>query len=238
MTIINHIKSRFDGIHKQLMGIYDSGKTLSSNSKGLERETFIKYFLSDVFTPQYRFGNGDVIDINGNQSGQIDIVIELPYIPSYPNIGSSDTRLYLAESVASVIEIKSNLKQQWNQVKKTADKISKLKRSAYGSGMFYENATPTYVPLFVVGYTGGWKKLDTIKTKIKETQVEGILIIDRLTFVSSETLGMTFDDTSLSLYAFIACLHRYTSILDTRLRDTPYEYLKQIVSIRNSQQTS
>jgi hypothetical protein len=37
-------------------------------------------------------------------SGQLDIVIELPFLPSFPTPGANE-RLYLAESVALAIEV-------------------------------------------------------------------------------------------------------------------------------------
>jgi hypothetical protein len=41
-------------------------------------------------------------------SGALDIVVEFPFLPSFPAPGG-DERLYLAESVALAIEVKSDL---------------------------------------------------------------------------------------------------------------------------------
>ncbi len=227
MNKLNQIESRFDGIHKQLLGTYEAGKCLSSSSKGYERENFINNFLSDVLTPQYRFGNGDAIDTYGNKSGQLDIVIEYPYIPSIPVVGSANTRLYLAEGIACVIEVKSNIADQWNQFKQTADKLSKLKRySRHVPGI--GEPIQDKIPLFAVGYTG-WKKLATMKRKLKETKVDGILIIDQPAFVSTDYPTHSyceFQDSLLALWGFIICLHDYASTFTTKLQVIPGQYME------------
>ncbi len=79
---------------------------MSDSSKGSEREHFIDLFLKEVFPPSYRFGTGDALDSAGNKSGQLDVVVELTFFPSLPALGGG-SRLYLAEGVAAVIEVKS-----------------------------------------------------------------------------------------------------------------------------------
>ena len=69
-----------NSIQQMLVSAYAAGSSMSAATKGTERETFIDTFLSQAFTPQYRFGSGDAIDQNGNQSGQLDVVIEYPLV--------------------------------------------------------------------------------------------------------------------------------------------------------------
>ena len=95
----NHIVKRLAGIQGQLISAHAGGGELSSATKGNEREQFIDLFLSQVFPPIYRFGTGDIIDSNGNKSGQLDVVIEYPFVPSLPLVGGKP-RLYLAEGVS------------------------------------------------------------------------------------------------------------------------------------------
>src|SRR5690242_12312013 len=102
---------------------------MSSASKGEERASFIDSFLANVLPPIYRFGSGDCTDTSGHRSGQLDVVVEYPFAPSPPSVaGSSPTRLYLAESVAAVIEVKSNIAAQWRQAAETAAKLAPLRR--------------------------------------------------------------------------------------------------------------
>ena len=50
-------------------------------NKGTNGEYIVRDFLRDYFPPQYRFGNGEVIDSKGRQSGQVDIIITNKYHP-------------------------------------------------------------------------------------------------------------------------------------------------------------
>ena len=52
--------------------MYQSNVSLSSSTKGTERELFVDEFLSKVLPPIYRFGTGDVTDLAGNKSGQLN----------------------------------------------------------------------------------------------------------------------------------------------------------------------
>ena len=99
---------------------------MSSAFKGTEREIFVTNVLSQVFPPHFRFTSGDIVDSNGNQTGQVDVVLEKPRGYSFPlaNIGP---RLFLAENAAAVIEVKSNLSDQWDEVTSTAEKLSAIR---------------------------------------------------------------------------------------------------------------
>jgi hypothetical protein len=92
-----YIVDRLTGIHQMLMGAHRAGKPMSSSSKGSEREAFVDLFLSQVLTPQFRFGSGDATDQEGRRSGQLDVVVEYPFVPSLPIVGSMKPRLYLVE---------------------------------------------------------------------------------------------------------------------------------------------
>ena len=109
------------------MAHHRASTKLPNASKGLERETLVREFLSRVFPYPYRFGSGAVTDASGRISGQLDVVVEFPFFPSFPTPGG-DQRLYLAESVAYVIEVKSNLSSQGKQVEETAEKLRRLNR--------------------------------------------------------------------------------------------------------------
>jgi hypothetical protein len=115
-----YVVQRLMGMQSILNGVHQSGGGLSSATIGQERAAFIDQFLSGVLPPIYRFGSGDATDAAGNKSGQLDVVVEYPFAPSLPIVGAGQSRLYLAESVAAVIEVKSNLAGQWSQAVGTA----------------------------------------------------------------------------------------------------------------------
>jgi hypothetical protein len=168
---------RLEGIQETLKALHKAGNRASSATKGNDRELFINRLLKAVFPPQFRFGHGDITDLSGKISGQVDIVVEYPFFPSLP-MGEESSRLYLAEGVAAVIEVKSNLKNQWNQVEKTSKKLRALRRS-FGCN---DLATPCWIPLFVVAYEG-WKDEQKLEEKLEDGTVDGILVINPGLFV-------------------------------------------------------
>jgi hypothetical protein len=109
-----HLVERLTAVQDALLALHRGGGPLSSSSKGREREHFIGEFLRKVLPPVHRFGSGDIIDSAGQKSGQADIVVEHPLLPSLPHPGGK-VRMYLAESVAAVIEVKSDLSSQWGK---------------------------------------------------------------------------------------------------------------------------
>ncbi len=78
----------------------------AASNLGSNRELFQKHFLSKILPPRLSFGDGEIWDSQGNQTGQLDLVILRDDATSL-DFGGSDT--YLAEGVFAVIEIKSNL---------------------------------------------------------------------------------------------------------------------------------
>jgi hypothetical protein len=107
--INDHLRARLEGILSVLKAQGNASGSLANASKDYEREIFVQALLKDLFPPQFRLGTGTIIDSKGTPSGQIDIAIELPNVPSFP-IPPGVARIYLAEGVAAVIEVKSDLK--------------------------------------------------------------------------------------------------------------------------------
>ena len=85
----------------------------SFNREGLDKKTICGMLMSNMgmtylyakqkwesakgLPPIYRFGTGDATDSTGNKSGQLDVVVEYPFSPSLPVVGTGQSRLYLAE---------------------------------------------------------------------------------------------------------------------------------------------
>ena len=194
-----------------LLGAYAANKSLSSNTKGVERQTFIDSFLSQVLPNHFRFGTGDATDRAGARSGQLDVVVEYPFVPSLPIVGSEKTRLYLAEGISAVIEVKSDVAGQWEEVESTATQLAKLKRQ-YGSGISFGPQAPQHIPFFVVGFTG-WKGIDTLKSKLRPGFIEGVLVVDSLLFASTDPyLGITAAGTPAALWGLICAIHLASSM--------------------------
>lgn len=205
------LSTRLDGIQKSLVGMYGGGGGVSSASRGQEREQFIKTFLREVMPPGYRFGTGDAIDTHGNQSGQLDIVVEFTFLPSLPLV-SQGPRIYLAEGIAAVLEVKSNVAAQWNEVVETATRLRALRRVFQVPGFTPFGPPSETIPLFAVGYTG-WKSLDTLIEKANSGVVDGILIVDEGLFSSRKDYpnGLHVNNDSAALWALVCCLHAATT---------------------------
>jgi hypothetical protein len=181
-----HIQQRIQGIYKLLSNAFEAGALLSSASKGYEREAFISLFLSEVLPPIYRFGTGDITDAAHNndinqRSGQIDIVIEMPWAPSFPIHAGVGARLYPAEAVGIAIEVKSNIETQWAEVVQGANRLATLRQqlsgiSVDGDALQVHNITDEPIPFYAVGYDG-WKTKETISRHLQNVELDGILVI-------------------------------------------------------------
>ena len=102
---------------------------------------------------------------------------------SLPLLMGDSPRLYLAEPICAVLEIKSDICRQWDQVLETARKVRSLRRSSACliSGM--GEGLPEHIPFFAIGYEG-WKAsaavIDNLKPHGTETDsyVDGVLVIN------------------------------------------------------------
>lgn len=208
------LDARLRGLHAGLMAAYHAGSQSSSSFKGLEREIFVRRFLSQVLPPIFRFGCGDVIDTYQRRSGQIDIVIENPFFPSVPII-EDGPRLYLAEGVAAAVEVKSDVSNQWSEVVSTANKLKPLAPCPGGvTGRSTLAMADCCVPLFAVGFVG-WKRLDTVRPLLDAEAVEGVFSIENGLFCVHKKYNVddVQDDPVRALWTFLCCLHdRVTSI--------------------------
>lgn len=230
-----HIKDRLEGIRQMLMGAHHAGGSLSNASKGNEREAFINGFLSQVLPSHFRFGSGDVTDENGARSGQLDIVVEYPFVPSLPIVAGRSPRLYLAEGVVAVIEIKSNIASQRSEVERTASQLAVLSRNYdYPSGVSFGPRAGDKIPLYAVGYTG-WKEIETLKEHIKlGSGINGVLVIEHghffghYDFLDEKNNSQPFEyqaqDTPMALWGLITCIHHAGSMVTSATKNVPKRY--------------
>ena len=220
---VQAILDRLGGIQRMLVGVHQASDPLSSNSKGVEREAFINGFLREVLPSIYRFGTGDVVDLNGNKSGQLDVVVEYPFAPSLP-ITQSTPRMYLAEGVAAVIEVKSDLMKQWNEVLYTARKLQPVQADQSGARSTIGDVPPNQLPLFAVGYTG-WTTLETVTQHLANSQnLAAILVIDSGLFTAKgEYGGNPVNGSAWALWGLVTCIYRAISHLQATQTD-PFRY--------------
>jgi hypothetical protein len=213
----NELKQRLDGIRYILMAHHAAGKRLPNAAKGSERETLVREFLARVFPSPFRFGTGAIIDSDGRKSGQIDVVAEFPFFPSFPTPGAQE-RLYLAESVSFALEVKSDLTAQWDEVEKTAEAILPLRRKWNGHVGFEQgrlqlaNASTSRIPFVAIGFIGS-KKVETLEKRLRDTpeclRPDGALVLESGTYVCF-LQGSRGTDTA-GLFAFCVDAARFAT---------------------------
>jgi hypothetical protein len=229
------IEERLDGIRQILMGVHNAGRSLTTPSKGNEREAFVDHLLSQVLPRSYRLGSGEATDQYGNKSGQLDVVVEYPFVPSLSIITPDSPRLYLAEGIVAAIEVKSNLGKQWSQVESSAKKLLPVKRNyTYREGISMGPRAIEKIPLYVVGYTG-CSSLETVRNYVDETNgIYGVLVIDEGHFFGKcpyldhvgkqKELECEAESTSMALWSFITCIHYASSMITSVTKNTPIRY--------------
>lgn len=182
---------RLEAIRTILMAHHAAGVPFPNAAKGSERETLIREFFAKVHPSPTRFGSGAIIDSSGVQSGQLDIVAEFPFFPSFPTPAAGD-RMYLAESVSFVVEVKSNLESQWSQVESTTEKVRCLHRSWRGHLEFdagtlaIHDASTSRIPIVAVGFEG-FSSIEALEGRLYSTdearRPDAVLVINNGIYV-------------------------------------------------------
>ena len=213
----NELHQRLEGIRQILMAHHAAGKRLPNAAKGSERETLVREFLGRVFPSPFRFGTGAIIDCDGRTSGQVDVVAEFPFFPSFPTPGAIE-RLYLAESVSFSLEVKSDLVAQWSQVETTAEAILPLRRRWSGHLRFdrgeleLANASESRIPFLAIGFTGS-SNVETLERRLRETREsrrpDGALVLESGAYVC--LLTGTRETGTTGLFAFCVDAARFAT---------------------------
>jgi hypothetical protein len=236
---------------KQLREAAEGTQSATAPVKGHAREMFINQFLRKVMPPEFRIsGNGEAIDSSGEKSGELDVIVENSFLPSIPFFGTDgdSSRLFFCEGIASVIEIKSNLSDEWSNILAAAEKLRALNRRLIGgTQVFSGGSVVTTLPFefkgpaakelpklkphpeddlrkkvqyFVVGYHG-WKTTETIDAKLESAQpnVAGILQIDIGYFKANARFRDLSAKAQWSLLGLIDCVHRSATAIQGATAD-------------------
>ncbi|MCH8889984.1 MAG: hypothetical protein IH827_02725 [Myxococcales bacterium] len=205
-----------------LVAGHQSGAGLTPATIGTERALLLDQLLSAVLPAPYRFGTGDAIDQDGKRSGQLDIVVESPFALSLPIGAAASPRLYLAEAIAAVVEVKSDISKQWNEAVRTARNLEPLRRQLRGHA--YVGPAPTErIPFFIVAYQG-WTEAAKLREHLSGQPIDGILVIEPGAFASNEQFGSLEAAGGASLWGLICCLHQATNGLKQNTPE-PFRYV-------------
>ncbi|MDQ9128755.1 hypothetical protein RDT67_20255 [Serratia fonticola] len=228
------LNSRLDSVLKMMNANYSGVAHSPSAIKGSARANFINNYLEQVVPQGCRIStSGEIIDNKGGSTGELDIIIENGYFPNIPVVGDKSSRLFFAEGVAAVIEVKSSLQNQWNEAMHTGQRLSQVTRdvqasqaSSYNQPTFIRvsgfNSHPGMpkapvmpqdvffkkVPFFLVGYTG-WEKFETLKEKFSNANgiLTGILQLDKGYFICDDSCGGINARGPVCLMAFINAIY-------------------------------
>ena len=206
--------SRLKAIRQALVAAHQDGAAATAIS-GHVREQTVRQLILPSLPVKYRSTTGQIIDQYGMSSGQLDVIIENSHFPSIAAPSIADVRLVLAEGVSSVVEVKSTLPAQWDQVLSTRNNLRPLRRR-YREGGITRGEIPEHIPLFVLAFQG-WGQIATIRDKIDEAEIDGILVLQP----QPHFVGRIYKDEvqtgteECAIWAFTCALHfQATQIMD------------------------
>jgi hypothetical protein len=164
------------------------------------------------------------------RSGQIDLVIEYPFFPSFPLLGTSQQRLYLIESVAMAIEVKSGRRQfddaistmkRFNALRADADWLKhgepqpphepgRIRTSVRGRG--WHTSFPGRTCFAVVLYEG-WENAETLVKHCEEGDLDVALQLSPAIFHarkyrydwSTPPRPKTIEGSALAAFLCVVC---------------------------------
>lgn len=208
----NLFSKKIENIHKNMMECHRDSEKYSPTITGAEREIFNRELFQKILPINYRVGAGSIVDSEGNETGQVDAVIELPFSLSFP-ISSGENRLYLADTIGAAFEIKSDLNKQWNEAMNKVKEIKELHRTKIKNDdiVLLDNLK---IPAFIISFKGP-KNLETLYKKMANINPkdwpDGILIIEHGTFYGrAGGCDSVYEaqDPSYAILSFIACLYK------------------------------
>ncbi len=168
MNAKDALKSFSKGLFVSLQSSLEAFENMSSSSKGTGREDIVKQTLGACLPSKYSILSGDIIDTKGHSTGQIDgiTVFSSATILRSP---ISDISLVPAESAGAVLEVKSDLSNQWSEVVQKYDKVKPIFWLPINmlSTRPKDSAKRETMSFHVVALKG-YKKIETLKRKLEE----------------------------------------------------------------------
>lgn len=144
----------FQSIAENMLSEFEHTQTQIKHmgERGSEREAVVKSFLSAYLPTRYGISSGEIVDYHGATSHQCDLIIYDHY--NCPLLlAGRDVRIFPAESVLAVIEVKSVLSA--NEIDDSIGKIRDLKNLTRENGP---------IPGIIFAYKSGWKEDPIMRT--------------------------------------------------------------------------
>jgi proteasome lid subunit RPN8/RPN11 len=174
------LRDLFHGLQKQMLASLNVNREFIRHpgSKGDATEQHWIEFLRTYLPDRYKVDKAIVIDLMGNVSEQMDIVI---YDAIYtPFIFNQDGFMYIpAESVYAVFEVKQDVKGNIEYAAQKVESVRKLKRTSIGmvaSGKSLPARPLTKIIGGILTTTSSYCNNETIKAQLK--QLKGLQTLD------------------------------------------------------------
>lgn len=220
----NYFESEADSLQTQFL---QSSTTGHPNDVGGNREDILINFFNRHLPHKFKaVRGGKLFDSEGNMSNQVDVIV---YDNNVPRLGSQNNTLYLAEGVATAIEIKPELTKK--ELSKGIDNLKSIKqiKKKIGSGIVIgKYRSDVYCGIFSFKSTLSFKSiLEIINEKIgKENVIDFIVVNNKYLILRNfgewsvindtkpeekEVLRgdyLNFDDGKMNLYKFLMLVCR------------------------------
>lgn len=201
-----HLLKRLQSIQETLESQHANVESLPDARQGWQSKLFLAEFLNKVFPGPDRFSTGSVMDSDGNLATEVDIAVVHPNAPSFPMSGPSQDRLLMAEGVAMIIEVCSDLSTHLAAIGSTVRRIRRLRRRT-DQLITPGRRFPEQVPVVAVGY-GGFQDFDRLRRRMGaisgDYRPNGALIIEPGLF---EGFGIRAKG-AVALYALCMVINR------------------------------
>lgn len=212
MKVNRHLLKRLQSIQETLETQHANVESLPDARRGWQSKLFLAEFLTKVFTGRQQFSTGSIMDSDGNLATEVDIAVVHPNAPSFPMSGPSQDRLLMAEGVAMVIEVCSDISSNLAAIGSTVRRIRRLRRRT-DQLITPGKRFPEDLPVVAVGY-GGFGDHERLKRRLSsisdDYRPNGVLIIEPGLF---EGFGIRARG-AVALYALCMVINRALHQLD------------------------
>lgn len=202
-------------------------------SKGGEREDGLKNFLMERLPTRFSVVSGEVVDVHGNTSPQLDIMIYDKSV-NFPLLSAS-TQVLPAEALLAAIEVKSTISNA--EVIRCCEAARKLRKlRPYGKklkgtdvGENPDSSARYYYGVFAYAsdlVADSWKQNEHSRFKKADGGkhlVDLVYVLDRGIINVSEQKGRDEDENGGAITAFYFSILNFITREAGRRKETPYQ---------------